>query len=112
MLTTLDHIVIAVRDLASATEVYARLLGLRPSWRGAHPLYGTANTLFRLENTYLELLSPTGPGMIAERLVDWLGRRGDGLFALAFGTDDAPAGSPGPRRRRPRASAPIRGRRP
>jgi catechol 2,3-dioxygenase-like lactoylglutathione lyase family enzyme len=91
MLTTLDHLIIAVHDLAAATDVYARLLGRRPSWRGWHPTYGTANTLFRLENLYVELLAPQHPGPIADRLVDWLGGHGEGLFALAFGTADAQA---------------------
>ena len=91
MLETLDHIVIAVRDLEPASDVYARLLGRRPSWRGAHPGYGTANTLFRLDNTYVELLSPVGPGVIADRLRDGLAKHGDGPFALAFGTPDADA---------------------
>jgi catechol 2,3-dioxygenase-like lactoylglutathione lyase family enzyme len=89
MLTTLDHVVIAVRDLAAATDVYTRLLGLRPSWRGSHPTYGTANTLFRLDNLYVELLAPQRPGPISDRLVDWLGDHGEGLFALAFGAPDA-----------------------
>jgi catechol 2,3-dioxygenase-like lactoylglutathione lyase family enzyme len=109
MLTSLDHVVVAVRDLAKATDLYASLLGLRPSWRGAHPLYGTANALFRLENTYVELLSPTGPGMLAERLTDWLARRGEGLFALAFGADDAPAVSHDLRARGLGATDPIDG---
>src|SRR5207249_10095578 len=91
MLTTLDHLVIAVRDLAAATDVYARLLGRRPSWRGSHPTYGTANTLFRLENVYVELLAPQRPGVVSERLGAWLGAHGEGLFALAFGTSDAQA---------------------
>jgi catechol 2,3-dioxygenase-like lactoylglutathione lyase family enzyme len=91
MLTTLDHLVIAVRDLAAATDVYACLLGRRPSWRGSHPTYGTANTLFRLENVYVELLAPQRPGAVSERLGAWLGDHGEGLFALAFGTSDAQA---------------------
>jgi catechol 2,3-dioxygenase-like lactoylglutathione lyase family enzyme len=77
MLTSLDHVVIAVRDLDSAAQSYARLLGRAPSWRGVHPGAGTANVLFRLENSYLELLAGTG--------------REEGLLALAFGTDDAGA---------------------
>ena len=89
MLTTLDHVVIAVRDLAAAAADYTRLLGRRPSWRGAHPELGTANVLFRLENTYIELLGCSGNGT----MVDWLQQRlddgGEGLCALAFGTNDA-----------------------
>jgi catechol 2,3-dioxygenase-like lactoylglutathione lyase family enzyme len=89
MLTSLDHIVIAVRELGAATELYGGFFGRAPSWRGEHPSYGTANTLFRLENTYVELLAPHGAGPIADRLRPWLAERGDGLFALAFGTADA-----------------------
>jgi catechol 2,3-dioxygenase-like lactoylglutathione lyase family enzyme len=60
-LTTIDHAVIAVRDLDAASETYARLLGRRPSWRGSHPGAGTANVLFRLDNTYLEPLARPVP---------------------------------------------------
>jgi catechol 2,3-dioxygenase-like lactoylglutathione lyase family enzyme len=91
MLVTLDHVVIAVRDLDAATVLQTRLLGRRPSWRGAHPAYGTANTLFRLQNLYVELLAPSGGGSFGGFLADWLERRGEGLFALAFGTRDAAA---------------------
>lgn len=89
MLTTLDHVVIAVRDLSAAAERYTRLLGRRPSWRGVHPQLGTANVLFRLENTYIELLAPTGAGMMADWIEQRLGDVGEGLCALAFGTNDA-----------------------
>jgi len=89
-ITTLDHVVLAVADLEAATRTYARLLGRAPSWRGEHPGAGTANSLFRLENTYLELLAPAGPGPIARVLEQRL-EAGEGVFALAFGTDDAAA---------------------
>ena len=91
MLTSVDHIVLAVRDLAPATDTYRRLLGREPSWRGRHPAYGTANTLFRLENTYLELLAPAGEGPLAAQVEAWLAEHGEGPFALAFGTDDVDA---------------------
>jgi catechol 2,3-dioxygenase-like lactoylglutathione lyase family enzyme len=89
MLETLDHVVIAVRDLEAATESYSRLLGRRPSWRGVHPQYGTANTLFRLENTYVELLGVRGSGTLSQLVTERLEGKGEGLFALAFGTKDA-----------------------
>ena len=47
MLTSLDHVVVAVNDLARATDTYRRLLGREISWRGEHPGFGTANVLFR-----------------------------------------------------------------
>lgn len=88
MLTALDHVILAVRDLDAASAAYQVLLGLAPSWRGRHPEAGTANVLFRLDNTYLELLSPAGQGPLAGLLGGWLDARGDGLLGLAFATDD------------------------
>jgi catechol 2,3-dioxygenase-like lactoylglutathione lyase family enzyme len=92
---TLDHVVIAVRDLDAATANYQRLFGRRPSWQGRHPEYGTANTLFRLDNTYIELLGPGNdpaadlPGLRA--LQQRLETGGEGLTVLALGTNDIDA---------------------
>ena len=89
MLTSLDHVVIAVRDLDQAEDRYVRLLGRRPSWRGSHPELGTANALFRLENTYIELLAPVADRELARVLRERIDRQGEGLLALALGSDDA-----------------------
>ncbi len=106
---TLDHVVIAVRDLDAATGTYSALLGRRPSWQGHHPGFGTANTLFRLRNTYLELLAPAGEGVVARILTEHLERDGEGLFALALGTDDADACAAALRGRGIAASEPVEG---
>ncbi len=91
MLTSLDHLVIAVRDLDAATATYTALLGRAPSWRGEHPGAGTANALFRLANTYIELLCPIGTGGLADAVSGHLQQAGEGPYALAFGTDDVAA---------------------
>jgi catechol 2,3-dioxygenase-like lactoylglutathione lyase family enzyme len=91
VLTSLDHVVIAVSDLEVATATYRRLLGRAPSWRGTHPILGTANCLFRLSNTSLELLAPDRSGRLAEALRTRLGLEGEGILGLAFGTPDAVA---------------------
>jgi methylmalonyl-CoA epimerase len=89
---TLDHLVIAVRDLEGASEDYAKLFGREPSWHGVHPTYGTRNTLFRIDNTYVELLS-LGEGKSGR----WGGdlarflTKGEGLWALALGTQQIDA---------------------
>ena len=91
----LDHLVIAVRDLDLATRNYRALFGLAPSWRGRHLAYGTANVLFRLDDTYIELLAPDAKRSAAgdpppwlRALRDHLDRHGEGLYAIALGTDD------------------------
>lgn len=91
MFARLDHVILAVADLDAATRAYSRLLGRSPSWRGEHPGAGTANALFRLENTYLELLAAAREGPTGAALGAWLAERGEGLLGLAFGTDDAAA---------------------
>jgi len=91
---TLDHVVIAVRDLDTATDDYAALLGRRPSWRGEHPAYGTRNTLFRIDNTYVELLAlgaGAGDQSWAGSLANFLDNQGEGVYALALGTGDVDA---------------------
>lgn len=89
MTTTIDHIIIAVSDLAEASAEYSALLGRSPSWRGAHPDYGTANTLFKLDNTYIELLAPQGEGMAADIVNGILNTRGPCLGGLVLGTENA-----------------------
>jgi catechol 2,3-dioxygenase-like lactoylglutathione lyase family enzyme len=92
---TLDHLVIAVRDLQRATDSYTTLLGLRPSWHGDHPTYGTANVLYRLPGTYIELLAPTPDTSASSPWLQALRQRldgvGEGLYAVALGTDDIDA---------------------
>lgn len=87
--TTLDHVVLAVDELDRATATYRRLLGREPSWRGTHPGQGTANTLFRLDRTYVELLAAPGPGALADVVRGQLASRGEGLFAIVLGCPDA-----------------------
>ncbi len=111
MLESLDHVIVAVRDLDAATGVYSRLLGREPSWRGSHPELGTANTLFRLERSYLELLAPDlrkregASGWLRERL----DVHGEGLMGLAFGTPDADDCAKTLRERGLRATDPVAG---
>lgn len=88
---TLDHVVIAVHDLDGATADYEALFGRSPSWRGEHPKYGTRNTLFRIDNTYIELLglgAGKGDKRWAGELSRFLEQRGEGIYALALGTGD------------------------
>lgn len=89
--TALDHVIVAVEDLDTAAETYGRLLGRSPSWRGSHPGWGTANVLFRLSNTYLELLAPTANEAMGAALRAHLDRHGEGPLGLALATGDAGA---------------------
>lgn len=87
----MDHIIVAVSDLSRATEDYRGVLGREPSWRGEHPGQGTANTLFRLGNGYLELLSPVGGGGLGDGVQRRLEEAGEGIVGFALTCDDADA---------------------
>ena len=110
---TLDHIVIAVRDLDAAAQSYRRLFGRAPSWHGRHPSYGTANVLFRLDNTYIELLAPAADGDSASpwlaALRAHLDTAGEGLYAIALGTEDIDRAVAGARARGLTVAGPAAG---
>ena len=88
MSACVDHIIIAVSDLETATHDYALMLGRDPSWKGRHPDYGSANTLFKLDNTYLELLAAEGSGWAGDRVTQHIADKGQGLMGLVFGVDE------------------------
>ena len=90
-MAVVDHIIMAVADLQKASADYALMLGRAPSWQGTHPDYGSANTLFRLDNCYLELLAAEGAGWAADVVTSMIEKQGEGLCGLVFGTDDAEA---------------------
>ncbi len=92
-MAVIDHIIIAVEELEQASKDYALMLGRAPSWQGTHPDYGSANTLFRLDNCYLELLAADNKngseGWAGDMIRGVLEARGQSLCALVFGTDDS-----------------------
>ena len=88
MFKSLDHLIIAVEDLEKATHNYQILMGTPPVWTGMHKSLGTSNALFNFQNTYLELLSPTGEGLGADLINHYLKDTGEGLIGMVFATKD------------------------
>ena len=60
MLGRLNHVAIAVPDLAAAAERYRDLLGAKVSSPQKLPEHGVTVVFVELENTKLELLEPLG----------------------------------------------------
>ena len=88
MISTVDHLIIAVKDLNEAELNYKKLFGLNPVWRGEHKEIGTANVIFNFKNTYLELLSAKGEGLGAMLVNSAIEESGDGLIGVVFGADN------------------------
>lgn len=88
----LDHVVVLVRDLDRAAQIWQRL-GFTLSPRGTHsPVLGTGNYTIMLDPDYIELL-----GVVAETPHNapsraLLDERGDGIERAAFTATDAAAG--------------------
>jgi methylmalonyl-CoA/ethylmalonyl-CoA epimerase len=60
MLGRLNHVAIAVRDLAAATEKYRATLGAEVSAPLPLPEHGVTTVFVTLPNTKIELLAPLG----------------------------------------------------
>ena len=88
MISTVDHLIIAVKDLNEAEQNYKKLFGLNPVWRGEHKELGTANVIFNFKNTYLELLSANGEGLGAMLVNSAIEESGDGLIGVVFGVEN------------------------
>lgn len=62
MLGRVNHIALAVPDLAEAVERYRSVLGASVTEPEALPEHGVSVVFVTLENTKVELLEPLGPG--------------------------------------------------
>jgi catechol 2,3-dioxygenase-like lactoylglutathione lyase family enzyme len=109
MLTTFDHVTIAVKEVDAAARAYERVLGSPPSWRGDHPELRTSGALFSLTNAVLELVGPGADAAGSAGLSEWLAARGEGIQAMALGTGDAARCTAALRERGVRATPPQPG---
>ena len=91
MITGLDHVVVAVRDLEGAAAAYQSLLGREPCWRAEAHGGGGEIASFGLGNCAVELMAPSGDGPMAERLRGVLDAQGEGLASIAFSVGDIEA---------------------
>jgi methylmalonyl-CoA/ethylmalonyl-CoA epimerase len=62
MIGRLNHVAIAVRDIAKAADVYRQTLGAEVSAAVPQPDHGVTTVFVTLPNTKIELLEPLGEG--------------------------------------------------
>ncbi len=85
MLTNIEHIGIAVRDLAQANALYTRLLNVPPYKQETVESEGVTTSFFRVNQTKLELLEATNPDSAIARFLE---KRGEGVHHIAIEVDD------------------------
>ena len=75
MIGRLNHVAIAVRDLAAASRLYRETLGAQVSEPAPQPEHGVTTVFITLPNTKIELIAPLGE---ASPIAKFLERSPDG----------------------------------
>ncbi len=81
LLTEIDHVAIAVRDLEAAIDYYARVFGAEVTHREVVETDGVEEALLKVAESYVQLLTPTRPG---SPVAAYLEKRGEGIHHIAY----------------------------
>ena len=86
MIVRLNHVAIAVRDIAKASDVYRKTLGAEVSAAVAQHEHGVSTVFITLPNTKIELLEPLGAESPIAKFLD---RNPDGgIHHICYEVDD------------------------
>ena len=93
MLTRIDHVGIACRDLAKAIAFYESTFGLEVVSQEVSTEQGVREAMLRVADapagtSYVQLLEPLGPDTPVGR---FLARRGEGVHHIGYGVTDITA---------------------
>ena len=88
LLTEIDHVAIAVRDLEAAIAYYAEVFGAEVTHREVVESDGVEEALVQVADSYVQLLTPTRD---TSPVHAYLERRGEGLHHVAYRVADCAA---------------------
>lgn len=88
LLIEIDHVAIAVRDLASTVAWYEDVLGARVVHREVVASDGVEEALIAVADSYIQLLTPTNS---ASPVAAFLEKRGEGLHHVGYRVADCAA---------------------
>ena len=86
MIGRLNHVAIAVPDLAAATALYRDTLGAKVSEPQALPEHGVTLVFIELPNTKVELLEPLGEASTIQKFLD--ASPAGGMHHICYEVDD------------------------
>lgn len=88
MLTNIEHIGIAVKNMVAADALYTRLLGIAPYKQEAVESENVITSFFKINQTKIELLQATSESSAIAKFIE---KKGEGIHHLAFETNDLDA---------------------
>jgi methylmalonyl-CoA/ethylmalonyl-CoA epimerase len=88
LLTEIDHIAIAVRDLEAAIDYYQRAFGATVEHREIVESDGVEEALLNVAESYIQLLTPTREDSPVAKAIE---KRGEGLHHVGYRVNDAAA---------------------
>lgn len=81
----IEHIGIAVKNLAEAEKTYTALLGVAPYKREAVESEHVTTSFFKVGETKIELLEATSPESAIAKFIE---KKGEGIHHIAYAVDD------------------------
>ncbi|MEZ5321468.1 MAG: methylmalonyl-CoA epimerase [Microthrixaceae bacterium] len=85
LLTEIDHVAIAVRDLDAAVDYYRRAFGAEVAHREIVESDGVEEALVRVADSYIQLTAATRPDSPIAKAIE---KRGEGLHHIGYRVDD------------------------
>jgi methylmalonyl-CoA/ethylmalonyl-CoA epimerase len=81
----IEHIAIAVKNLADARDIFESKLGLSLEYEEHLPQYNTRLVMYPVGQTYIELLNSDDENTETSR---WIAEHGEGLFHICLEVED------------------------
>ncbi len=85
LLTEIDHVAIAVKDLEAAIDYYRRAFGAEVEHREIVESDGVEEALLKVAESYVQLLTPTRPDSPVAKAIE---KRGEGLHHIGYRVND------------------------
>lgn len=81
LLTEIDHVAIAVKDLEAAIAYYQKAFGATVDHREVVESDGVEEALLKVAESYIQLLTPTRPDSPVAKAIE---KRGEGLHHIGY----------------------------
>ena len=88
LLTEIDHVAIAVRDLDDALDYYRRTFGAELAHRERIESDGVEEALIKVADSYIQLVCPVSDSSPVAKFIE---RKGEGLHHVGYRVDDCAA---------------------